>query len=482
MRIVVLVILFAANLSYAQTYTASAPVSLGSGFGYNHPQIEIANDGNPLVLWTDYANLNINLARHNGTGGFNTPVQLNPPGLEVQSYNWSGPDLSIDGNNVYVVFSSNGYEAAHIYVVKSTDNGLTFGDTVRVDNLTAGFGQFPDIVALNDTLWVTFMRHDAGGLNPRYVVCRSTDGGASFSNDVAAGEILVGEACSCCQPEIIANEDRVILFFRNNASNIREIKGVISTDRGESFTEWISVDDHNFYLNGCPSTGPDARFLTRDTCIAIYRTIVNSSVRIYAHEYDLGANSSIGEVQITPSGATSFSLNYPQIATSNGLIGAVWESSGNGTDVFFNASSSGIGGLNPANAINISDLAGTQFRADIAISNGLFHMIYSDMPDADIKYVQITSLAGIPDDEQRMSISAYPNPATDVLNVSIRSDKPITGILSLSTINGQAIRKRVLNVSGFNSTHRIALDGCSKGMYILRVESESETFSKRIVL
>ena len=119
---------------------------------------------------------------------------------------------------------------------------------MRVDNLSSGFGQYPDIAVLNDTVWVTFMDHDASGLNPQYVVAKSVDGGLTFSSEVVAGEIYGDEACDCCQPELIVNEDYVIVYFRNNDNNIRDIKGVISYDRGDVFTDFFSVDDHLWQL------------------------------------------------------------------------------------------------------------------------------------------------------------------------------------------------------------------------------------------
>ena len=43
------------------------------------------------------------------------------------------------------------------------DNGMSFGDTVRVDSLSTGYANYPDVAVSNDTVFVTFMDHDAGG-------------------------------------------------------------------------------------------------------------------------------------------------------------------------------------------------------------------------------------------------------------------------------------------------------------------------------
>ena len=363
MKVIYLVgILCFGGYSFAQNFSLSAPIEVSAGFGLNHPQIEIANDGLPLVSWTN--STGVYIAKHNGVNAFNTRVKLNPEGLNVQNYNWSGPDMAIEGDDDYATFRSEGYATGHVYVVKSIDNGVTFSDTVRVDDLTTGYGQYPDIAVFQDTLWVTFMDHDNSGFDPQYVVARSTDGGATFETEVLAGALITGEACDCCQPEIIVDENRVIIFIRNNNSNIRDIKGVISTDRGATFTDWFSVDDHMWFLNACPSTGADARFLNDSTSVTVYKSVSSGDAALYINQYNLNADASTSLVQITSSTSSNESVNYPQLAIENGVMGVVWEAlnSNFGRDVWINSSSTGVDGLNPDNAFNITDSLTTQSK------------------------------------------------------------------------------------------------------------------------
>ena len=247
------------SMTYGQPdWLQTSPIQVADGYGYHHPQIEISGDNRVLITWTDQASHNVYLAKHNGVDGFMTPIQLNPEFFEVASYDWSGPDLAVEGSNVYVVFRAGNFES---YLVKSTDHGESFGDTVRLGSPDALFPFYPDVAVLNDTVYATYMIHeDEDGSSPDYVFTRSVDGGASFEPFTIVSELFTEQVCDCCQPEIVVSDDYVVIFFRNNASNIREIKGVVSYDRGASFTDWFSVDDHGWYIAGCPSTGPDARF------------------------------------------------------------------------------------------------------------------------------------------------------------------------------------------------------------------------------
>jgi len=408
----------------AQSFSSTSPISVAPGLGSYHPQIEVLNDGKAGVLWTDFSDKNIYFAKHDGSNVFETPIQLNPAGFDIQSYTWSGPDLSTEGDKVYVVFRSDGYETGHIYVVKSNDNGATFGDTVRVDQNLVGFGQYPDIAVLNDTVWVTFMDHDAGGLDPQYVVARSADGGQTFDTEVSASSLWGAEACDCCQPEIIVNDNKVIVLFRNNDSNTRDIKAVVSNDRGATFTDMFSVDDHNWVINSCPSTGPDARFLSDDIVVAAYKTSISSMAEIYVNQYNLQSGSSDALVQLMATGAANQQLNFPQLDTKNGVMGVVWEGSGQSLDVFMNTSSSGASGLNPDNAFNLTEAGGVQSKPDIAVGDGFFHVVYAD--NSDLVYVQVTPLLSV-EKENAFEIEIYPIPAKNMLKIT--SDLDVNEVL-----------------------------------------------------
>ena len=416
----------------------TTPIPVADGLGSYHPQIEITNDGEPAVIWTDFSTNDLYFAKYNGTDAFLPAIKLNPGTLEVQSFNWSGPDLYMDGDNIYVVFKENGYSTGHIYLVKSTDNGATWSDTVRVDQLSTGYGNYPDVAVVNDTVWVTFMDHDAGGGNPQYVVARSTDGGSTFEPEVAAGSLWGAEACDCCQPEIIADDQRVIVFFRNNNSNIRDIKAVVSNDRGATFTDTYSVDDHNWSIMSCPSTGPDARFMGSDKTLTAYRTSESGQLKVFINQYNLISDMSEAMVEIKHDGTASMP-NYPQLDYKNGVIGIVWEDAGNATDVYANFSSSGVSGLDVQNAFNITDLSGTQNKPDIAIGDNVFHVVYTDGNEGDVYYTQLTSLTGIENIQSSVNSTVFPNPSKEKTVISFENSNDKAVDLMIYDLGGKTI-------------------------------------------
>jgi hypothetical protein len=386
------ILLFTA-LSFSSFYFSqlgkTGQVYVTETLGNSHPQIEITGDGQPAVIWTGAANKNLYFSKM-VNGEFPNPIKLNPDGQLAQTYTWSGPDLAIENSNIYIVYHSLGYETGHVYFLKSSDNGLTFSDTVRVDNLSAGFAQYPDVAVLNDTIFTTFMQHDAGGVNPQYVLSRSFDGGLTFESAILASELLGDEACDCCPPEIVVNQNFVAILFRNNASNIRDIKGVISLDRGNTFTQIADIDKHQWLINACPSTGPDGGFASSNELLTAYKSEETGSGKVFLNSFDLNSNTTNGTILISDN---LNSANYPQIAVKNDTIGVVFEANGSGTDVYFNYSFDGYANLNTSNLVNLTNITGTQGKPDIKFYDGEFHVCYSD--GSKLTYLKMANTLGL---------------------------------------------------------------------------------------
>lgn len=460
---------------FAQNFIITQPITVASGSGNFHPQLELNANNEPIVLWTDGNTKNLYFAKHNGSTTFLPPIQLNPAGIDVQTYNWSGADFSVENNNIYAVFKEDGYETGHIYMVKSTDHGNSFGDTVRVDALTTGYAQYPDIAVFQDTVWVTYMKHDAGSLNPRYVVSRSVDGGLSFETEVEASSLWTGEACYCCQPEIVVNNSHVVVYFRNNNSNVRDIKAVYSTDRGQTFTDTYSVDDHNWNTPSCPSVGPDVRILPNQHALSIYKTYVSGTQMLFMNQYDLSTGSQVNTIQIFSDEGTNNLISYPQLSVNQfGVVGMVWEAAGSGMDVYFNYTEDGVNGVQSSTAINLTDAAGGQTKPDIAVGDEKFHIVYADA-DGDVKYVELYALNGIHEMNLEL-VTVGPNPFEDMVQIQFHKlNEPWK--ISIYNLSGQLI----YHENGTAPTTSIDLADKNTGVYFYNIQIGNQEVSGKII-
>jgi hypothetical protein len=430
-------LIISANL-FGQDFQATSPVTVASGYGNYHPQVEVLGDGQLGIIWTDASLNNLHFSKRTAPEVFSAPIQLNPVGTEVQDYNWSGPDLSVWGDNVYVVYHDLGFDDGHVYLVKSDDSGVTFGDTTRVDFLTDAYAQFPDVAVYNDTVFVVFMEHGLLTMNPQMVLARSTDGGQTFEPHVDVSGWVGFEVCDCCQPEIIVDENRVIVFYRENDANTRDVKAAISYDRGATFTQYIQPDDHGWTIAACPSTGPDARFLENGNPVSIYRTTVSAVPKIYVNEYDLVNDNTVNEVEIFMDGVAPSGINYPQISVDGSLIGIVWEGLGSSTDVFFNGSTTGVDNLLPANAINVTNTNGSQSKPDLVALNSSFHIVYSQLTGAEVKYVSVQATSSIAT-ESKQPFTFYPNPTNENVRVDLADSGIKSGKISVTDLSGRVV-------------------------------------------
>lgn len=449
---------------FSQIFEASTPVTVAAGYGNYHPQIEILSDGQLGIIWTDAGAKNLYFAKSTAPETFSAPVQLNPVGTEVQAYNWSGPDISVWGSNVFVAYHDLGYETGHIYLVKSTDNGVTFGDTVRVDNFVDSYAQFPDVVAYNDTVYVAYMEHGFSTMDPQMVLSRSVDGGQTFEAFVDASTWVGEEACDCCQPDLVVDDEKIIIYYRQNASNLREVKGVVSYDRGVTFTQFISADESGWTIAACPSTGPDARFMVNGNAVCAYRTSIGGVPKLFLNEYDLTGDSTVNLIDIYTDGIANTGISFPQIFVEGSLIGIVWEGLGSGTDIFFNASNSGVTDLLPTNAINVSNISGSQSKPDIAILNGTFHVIYSELSGAQVKYVTINEVNTV-GENQSENIRAYPNPANEYLNIDLSQSMVQSGTINIFDLTGRL----VLSSEFAQPVNQISIADLVGGLYFVQI-------------
>lgn len=469
-----LLLLFS-QLSLAQTdFIRSSPLLVADGYGNHHPQIEITSDNLPGISWTSAGTSSIYFSKMNGMGVFETPQKLNPDGLDVWSYNWSGPDFAVEGANVYAVFKAN---SGQCYLVKSSDNGVSFGDTVRVASASAIDPSFPDVAVYNDTVYVTFMNHvSVGGVSPSYVLARSVDGGLSFEEFVLASDAFSDEVCDCCPPEILVNANYVAIYFRDNESNIRDIKAVFSTDRGLTFSSLISIDEHGWYLLSCPSTGPDARLIDGNHVVSVYKSTVDSEAKVFANKADLNTGLSLETQEIWVTSSPGLSRNYPQLAAESDRLGLVWEELGDGTsiDVFFNVSPTDTLNFDPDVAINLTNQSGVQSKPDIALIDGIFHIVYANSTDGNLYYLQVTESNNVTENAFATPAKIFPSPFTS--NFTIQVEEPGQVDLVIYDIVGQVMLENKVN-------HQLYVETSNwpNGAYLVKLSSSTESTFQKII-
>ncbi|MFT5336435.1 MAG: hypothetical protein ACI9YL_000431 [Luteibaculaceae bacterium] len=384
--------------------------------GYARPKIHLDANNEPVVMWGRATNREVFVSTMNN-GAFGAPVMVTPDGGSAYVQSWTGPSLATRGDSVFVAYKSMPDMEGFVYVRGSLDGGKTFGDTVRIPN--DSWARFPEVsIGPDGQVVVDFMKFEPGFMEPHYATSVSWDGGQTFSEPLSASGGAVGEACDCCPGFVLADGDRIVVMFRNNDSDLRDMWVSVSEDGGVSYVG-ADVDNNNWMISSCPSTGPEA-ILLGDSLYMAWMSGATGYSRVNVGKVNLTNLSSAVNYELTPNAQSN--QNYPKVAGNKDVLGVVYQESAAGnTDIRFAFSTTGVEGLMTMSAelVNV-DLLGTQMNPDVVYANGMFHFVWQDQKSKAVLYrsAQVDFTSEI-NQEQLVRIgTVFPNPATNKLSVS----------------------------------------------------------------
>lgn len=467
------------SLAQSVNWNAPIPVALGSTYGNVYPRIALTTGDNPQVVWENGSTDKIYTARWNGSG-FTSPLTLNPAGVFPYIASWTGAEIASSGDTVFVVFSTVPVGAtAQVYTVRSLDGGVTFQDTVRVDQIGTDVARFPSVATgLNGNPVVNFMRFNSSFHDPEYSVSRSTNGGASYLAPLTPTSLSPGFVCDCCPATIATDGDKHVLLFRNDMNNIREMWACYSTDGSASYTATSEVDQTNWSINSCPSSGPsgiivgDSIFTTWMATGDIYISSAN------LNDQQIGVHR-----QIFAQG--SGNKNYPVIAGKGDTLALIWQGVNSGpTDIFFTYSVTGMAGL----GVNIDTLTvgplGSQTRPDLEFSNGKFHIVYSDNVGSNVMYLQGTidpNSLGVNELESQAEITIFSAQDDGKTVLKVKSDLETASSIQVINAAGQQVLFNKQYISAGISTISLP-ETIQKGVYYVVLETKAGSIYKQKVI
>ncbi len=450
-------------------------VASATEFGNVRPRLTLGADNRAMIIMTRSQNGQIYFTRENNNQ-FSTPLPLLPSTLQSYIASWTGPDMEAKGDTIVIVFKSKPYEEGHIYAVRSTDGGLTFSDTIRADNHDVGLAWMPSMTMDNNgNPIVTYMAHDANYTNSRYVYVKSNDAGLSYLNEQVITSAISGEACDCCPAEMVADNTKQVLLFRNNEMNIRDIYGVYSEDGGVSFSSNSNVDQTAWLVNSCPSSGPHA-MINGSNLFTTFMSAANGIEQVYVSRSTLNGGLNFQERQAI-SITSGQEQNFPRIAVENNLLVVTWaERVSNNYEVFTAfAYDNDLSQLNSTHQqVNINT-NGTQTNPDIRIKDGYIHLVYQDGSTGKVMYRRgQMGYLGIQDIDKTEGLLS-PNPVLAGENLS----------LPLELINGPIdwvdLTGKVVYSSGVvNENQIITTPNLESGTYFIQTNKSRKSF--RIII
>ena len=216
---------------------------------------EISSFGdNVYIVWLEkvpYGPYRIMLASSNDGGDtFHKPIKLSENAM-AQTY----PKISSFDNNVYVAWNVEDRldTKSGVYFISSLDNGMTFGNTSKLNTEEKDFGE-PQVASYGNQVYVIWGGSDTNRLRNLSLI-KSDDYGQTFSEINKISETVYGKLSEPSNVEIMADQNnRVFIAWQDkmNPSDKDEIFFASSTDRGESFSGVTNLSN-NADVSECPS-------------------------------------------------------------------------------------------------------------------------------------------------------------------------------------------------------------------------------------
>jgi hypothetical protein len=467
-------LLIISMVSYAQvTWNMTMDVALPS-YGNAHPRIVTNGAGDPLVLWNNA--MNAMYSRWNGSS-FTTPVALNPAPMPVAGASWMGPDIAAKGDTVYVVFKimPEADTSSHIFLMRSFDGGSTFSTPIQVDQIGDSISRFPAVTVddSGDPI-VAFMKFDNAFLNSRWAVTRSGDFGSTFSPDIKVSGFNGSTAvCDCCPGGLASSGNNLMMLYRDNNNNIRDMWAGVSTDNGNSFSSGMPVDQNSWQVFSCSASGPDA-VIAGDSIYTVYMSGANGSTRVYFSISSIvNLSGAIGN-EITGSFPGLGVQNYPRIANDGSAMGIVWKQSVSGNEqaamMFTNDHSTGF----PLSydTVDLGDVT----NVDIAMSNGNIFVVWEDDVMGTVKfrsgtYNTVSEIAGI----YSAPVSVTPTLTNNFIDIN---GLQLNAHLSITDAMGRTVINKIFTTE----SSMLSLEYLQNGMYFLTIENGNQKpFTTKII-
>ncbi len=458
-NVIIIFALLFSSLANAQSINWSSPIDVApSTNGNAYPRIVDNAQGKIFVTWG--GNNNVYFSANSGSG-FSTAKQLNNTSTPAYIADWTGAELDVKGDSVYVVFMHNVWKQK-TYLTKSFNGGNTFSVLTQLENYADSTSRFPIVaVGPDGQPHISYMKMDTNGKHPHYVFRKSTDYGTTFGNERVVGNVSgpASEACDCCPAAIKTDGNKVAVFYRDNLNDIRDIYTGVSTNGGANFNGF-AIDNNNWFIQACPSSGPDG-IIRGDSLYSVFFS--NGKCYFSSSSLTAGAMNTITQLGAT-AGATG--QNFPRIDNHQNKTAIVWRGISGGTKLLLHYTDNiTIGSFEVQDTLTTNSFQ----SADVAVTADAIHVVWQDNAGT-VKYSKGTfGPSGLHNITSNIELSVFPNPARAYLNII--SDHDFVGV-KIYTSNGQLISN-----TSFES--KMDISNLAKGNYILEFTDAEQHVAKK---
>jgi len=205
-------------------------------------------------------------ASHDGGKTFTAPAKVAEAGI-LPLTRHRGPRIALAGNSIVItaVTGNKSEEGGHahglpsdgdLFVWRSTDGGKTWSAGRAINDVPASATEGLHALGSDGkgTLFAAWL-DKRGAKGTKLYAARSTDGGATWSKNVAVYQSPGGSICECCHPSVAVDAaGRLRVMWRNSLEGSRDMYLATSLD-GVTFSAPQKLGNGTWKLNACPMDG-----------------------------------------------------------------------------------------------------------------------------------------------------------------------------------------------------------------------------------
>jgi hypothetical protein len=452
----------------------------------NNSRCIASNNNYVFVFWTDKRDGNFEIYYRRSTdGGLNWEQDVRFTNNDSLS---ASATVAVSGNIVHVAWHDkrNGLSNSEVYYKRSTDNGLSWGDDIRLTN-APGNSSFPSIISSENYVHLVWTEIRDGNWEIYYK--RSTDNGISWENDVR----LTNNASTSYLPCISVSGPYIHVTWYDYRDGNTEIYYKRSTDNGINWENDVRLTN-NSYFSLMPTISSSGQFVhigwsdTRDGSYEVY----------YKNSTDNGTTWNIDR-RLTFDSLIVSRSNVSIVAADSNLH-IVWYNwkTGDPGEIFYKRSIDNGNTWESSSRLTYDTSASVS--PQLSVSGPVVHVIWNDKRDGNLEVYYKRNPTGnpigiknigseIPADFQLYQ--NFPNPfnPTTKIRFDILSGLPLGAygndkvVLKIFDISGREIATLV-NDQLQPGTYEVTFDGSklSSGIYFYQLRTGNFTATKKLVL
>ena len=294
----------------------------------------------------------------------------------------TNPRLAVNGDIIHAVFEDIRISSTfEIYYLRSIDNGETWTEEVRISEFTGDFSVNPDISVDGDNVYVVFADERVGGfVGYREIYFkRSSDGGITWGDDMRLTYHQIGTSDV---PSIIATPTKLHLVYSQSTGgdpSAMEVMYMNSSDQGDTWSTpvMLSADDdrHSIF------SGPNGFAVVDDTVHVVWQDQrhFNDGELYYRRSIDAGASWG-PEIRLLE--RPDDGQRGPRVTAENDIVHVFWaDSRNNGMyyfDIYSMNSTDGGGTWNSDYRVTYEPWPVNTGPNTVKIHNGYTHLVFMD--------------------------------------------------------------------------------------------------------